>query len=105
MRSWQELSVWNVLKIISATSCDILVHNMKATGEWTDGFIFRSLTRAEKTKLADKRKLSCCAVNKTSSPLHHCLDGKYFIFLADHNLLKEFFHRKKAGWLVHPKMK
>lgn len=63
------LSIWNVLKIISATSCDILVHIVKATGGWTDGFTFRSVTRAEKTKLADKRKLSCCAVNKTSSSL------------------------------------
>lgn len=34
--------------------------------------------------------------------LHHCLDGKYFIFLADLSLLKGFFHGKKAGWPVHP---
>lgn len=29
--------------------------------------------------------------------LHHCLDGKYFIFLADHSLLKVFFHGNKGG--------
>lgn len=35
--------------------------------------------------------------------LHHSLDGKYFIFLAYHILLKGFFLGKKAGWPVHPK--
>lgn len=35
--------------------------------------------------------------------LHLCLDGKYFIFLTDHSLLKGSFHGKKAGWPVHPK--
>lgn len=66
--SWEVLSILTLAKIISATSHDILVCNMKVIGEWTDGFIFRSVTRAEKTKLADERKASCSG-NKTSPSL------------------------------------
>ena len=29
--------------------------------------------------------------------LHNCLDGKYFILLADHRLLKGFFHGNEDG--------
>lgn len=48
MSSWEALSILTLAKIISATSHDILVCNVKVIGGWTDGFIFRSVTRAEK---------------------------------------------------------
>lgn len=69
MRSWEVLSVLTLAKIIPAMSHDILICNMKAAGGWTDGFIFRSVTRAEKTKLALERKAGCCSGNKTSPSL------------------------------------
>jgi len=55
--------------ITSVTSRDVLVCNVKAVGGWTDGFIFRSVARAEKTKSADESKANCCSGNKTSPSL------------------------------------
>lgn len=69
VRSWEVLSILTLAKTTSVTFRDILVCNMKAIGGWTDGFVFRSVTRAEKTKLADERKASCCSGNKTSPSL------------------------------------
>lgn len=66
--SWEALSVLTLAKIICAASRDILVCTVKAIEGWTDGFISRSVTRAETTKLAGERKARCCSRNKTSLP-------------------------------------